>query len=214
MGSRFGFLILGALSVAPGMATAATILQRSGPVNAQCCEFSAFAFGWQQTTTWTNVRIELTLYNNGNDPAPNTGVAYLTTKLGPGTTEAAHEIDEAVLAVSGNGPHDVEAVNGLTLGPGTYYVTYFRASHGFNDFAAAAWNTNNTAPQVGPGVTFLGSRVEDLDALYPPASSWVGFADPLFLASITGTQVPEPSAGALVAAAAALFGVITRRKPS
>lgn len=129
---NFRQLIL--LSLAIGGAPpshAAIILDRSGDITAQCCQFAALAINWTMDREWTNVKIELDLHNDADEGEVHTGVALLLNSLGPGTTEAANEIDDVVVAEGGVDQKAVTLFRGLTLGPGTYHLVYYRLSYDF-----------------------------------------------------------------------------------
>jgi hypothetical protein len=210
-------LWLAAATVAAGPAAfGAPLIQRSGDTNAQCCEFSAYVIAWTQATQWNNVQIQVLMNNNGSNPEPNTGVFLLLNSIGPGTTEAANEIGDAVIQVSGPGQHWVTPFNGFNLGPGTYYLLYYVASHAFNDYVGLALDTTPAnLPVLGPGITVLPSMNEDPfdKAAYRPASPYLPLTGTSFLVNITGTPVgeptpvPEPSTMGVMAAVAVAFGV-------
>lgn len=195
----------------------ATMLQRTGEPNANCCEFGAYAIGWTQTATWSNVRVDLDIYNYGPSGNLQTGVALLLNALGPGTTEAANEIDDAIVATTVPGQQTVTLFNGLTLGPGTYYVLFYGVTHSFSDFLTVATAAPATTQTLGPGITPLPAMLEDIfaSAAYRPASAYQAWPGLQSLIHITGTQdvtaVPEPSTTVLGLSAAAILWL--RRRP-
>jgi len=146
---------------------------------------------WTQTGTYTDVSISAYLASAGFD-GDGSGTVYLTNAIGPGTT-IANEISQ--ISLSGLATAPVPATNlfsGLTLGPGTYYLT---STDVFP--AGLAWeNFDSVAVNIAPG----GSIGEELNIgispvpAFPPAASLT--AEPFnFAFSVTGTPVaaPEPS---------------------
>jgi hypothetical protein len=221
MKTRLLLLLLAMAGLAAPRSEAATIVQRSGDLNFQCCQFSAYVMTWTQDNTWSNVRIDLDVYNNDLDGATQTGVALLLNSLGPGTTEAANEIDDAILTVSGFGQQTVTIFDGLTLGPGTYHLLYYRVSHEWPDFLALAMNASPDVAVLGPGITLAPDSVEDFNsgAPYRPASPYDILPSNSMLVNITGTpdpivgaQVPEPSTAGLAFFGLAGFAAWLRRK--
>jgi len=203
---NFRQLIL--LSLAIGGAPpshAAIILDRSGDITAQCCQFAALAINWTMDREWTNVKIELDLHNDADEGEVHTGVALLLNSLGPGTTEAANEIDDVVVAEGGVDQKAVTLFQGLTLGPGTYHLVYYRLSYDFPYFLSVALGASPDGQVTGPGVTVLPTLIEGVQAAYRPASTWNPFGDFTFV-HITGTPseesaVPEPSTASLLVVA-------------
>jgi hypothetical protein len=225
MKMKFLLLLLAIASVTAPQSQAATMLQRSGEISFQCCSFAAYATSWSQDRTWSNVRIDMDLYNNDNDGSMHTGVALLLNSLGPGTTEAANEIDDTVVAVTGFGQQTVTLFDGLTLGAGTYYVVYYRSSYDFPNFLALAQTAWPDSESSGVGITPGVDSVEDIfnDAPYRPAGTFNSYADSFLLLNITGTpefegaigegsEVPEPSTTGLAFFGLAGFAAWLRRK--
>jgi len=178
-------LVLGS---AAGSLPAATLLQRTGDTTFQCCSFVAVALSWTQADTWSGVQIDLELINNDGSGAVSAGSAYLTTSLGPGTTEALHEIDETVVSTKIAGRQTFTLFTGLTLGPGTYHLIYNPSST--NDLLVAF--SGVLPPVYGEGVSGEAWSIEDVEAPYPPASTYQLWGPPSMLVSITGTREPAP----------------------
>lgn len=200
--------LLGAATPAQG----ATILQRLGDSSFQCCSFEATAFTWTQTSTWTNVQIDIPVYNNESDGTLRSAVVYLTNSLGPGTTEPANEIDEAILSSTIHGSQTLTAFTGLTLGPGTYHLTHHAVASGYGNGLLVTFNS--LSPLItAPGVTEVGYGYEDVEAFYRPASTFISSYVGMRV-SITGTPdstaVPEPATGFL--ALGALIWIFRRRR--
>jgi len=74
---------------------------------------------WTTSQTYTKVSISVSIGLFGSASSYH-GAAYLTTSIGPGTTTA---IASTTFAGSNPSPQAVQLFSGLTLGPGTYYLT-------------------------------------------------------------------------------------------
>ena len=105
-------ILLGLVIGGVSLSRAATILERDGTINAQCCQFAAIAINWTMDREWTNVKIEMDFHNGGDEDDIHTGVALLLDSLGPGTTPA-NKIDDIVLV-----EHERDAVCLATRGHG------------------------------------------------------------------------------------------------
>ena len=139
--------------------------------------------------------------------------------MGPGTT-LADQVATTTFAFpqifTGTPYPDVTLFTGLTLAPGTYYLTVIGTPG-----STGGWG-NTTVPVVSsddPGATVLGFFALSNDgrpgtgkdpAAYAPATNFFtgGGGAPLF--SVTGNVVPEPSALALVGAWLGI-GLVSRR---
>ena len=97
------------------------VVSISGPGQAYVVIYNgqAFATSWAQTNPATNVTVTVGLSSWGMPG--QTGRAYLTTQLGPGTT-TAHEIASATFEFPLEAG-DVTLFSGLTLEPGRYYLS-------------------------------------------------------------------------------------------
>lgn len=155
---------------------------------------SPMAGGWNQSITLTDVSIAARLDGGGGVV---TGTAWLTTRIGPGTT-IADEIAHYDFAVSSPRfePELATLFTGLTLGPGSYYLVLTGSGGGGWEMAA------NFIPTMAPGIG-VASRARDSYypvAAYPPASSFIperasDFTDKYFQYAVT--VVPEPSVATL-----------------
>jgi hypothetical protein len=109
------------LNLFPPNVSAQPIISVSGPSSGWVVLFNgqAFAVSWMQTNAATNVGVLVQLSSFGM-PA-QTGRAYLTSTLGPGTTPA-NEIASTSFDIPLD-TADVVLFSGLTLAPGTYYLS-------------------------------------------------------------------------------------------
>ena len=125
---------------------------------------------WTQTTTFSNMTISATLNGCGLSDIDD---VYLTNNFSPAAS-VANEIARGSVLVNGSGQSAYTLFTGLTLGPGTYYLTV---------------------------VTRSGNKCGDWDSLvftpfqptdtYPPASVFA--LDVVFPFSVTGTPTPTPT---------------------
>lgn len=206
-------ILLGLVIGGASLSRAATILERDGTINAQCCQFAAIAINWTMDREWTNVKIEMDFHNGGDEDDVHTGVALLLDSLGPGTIPA-NKIDDIVLVESGAEQKSITLFQGLTLGPGTYHLVYYSVSFEFPYYLSTAWDSNPGGITTGPGVILLPSLIEGDEAPYRPASTWNPIVGHPNMFHFTGTPseespVPEPASMSLVAVAA-LAGVALR----
>lgn len=151
------------------------------------------------TSTWTNVSITPTgLIQTTGTGFPDegfSGKAWLTTAYGPGAT-TGNVIAVASVSNLGSGT----LLEGLTLGPGTYY---FMIST--DEPIGGSWASSSAGASTivaGPGVTYQGvgtaPAVFGLDRDFPPASTAWFFGGPprddnaVWGLTITGAPVPAP----------------------
>ena len=163
---------------APAVATAATIVSEttsgSGVFGGQ-----TVAVQWTQVNTWNNVVVNAQF--GSNNGSGSTVAAFLNQ----GGTAIGNQVatNPAVPAPSGISTQIV--FTGLTLPPGTYYLT-FQPADGLTGFLGGGTPTDTTAP----GVTFLG--VFTLGAsIYPPAGAASAAPFPVRF-SVVGDLVPTP----------------------
>jgi len=184
---------------------------------------TSLAVTWSQTTTYTGVTISAWLDTANGAAAP--AMAYLTNSLGPG---AADVVSPAALVVptGQTTPALTTLFTGLTLPPGTYYLTISNATA--NNLGWAFVN-GGASPQAGAGVTLDGpGQVDEQDnaapGLYsPPASpnfvpAFAGGSSYVLLFEARGfpaSSVPAVSDGALLLAALLLLasGLVLGRRP-
>lgn len=185
-----------------------------------------WSVGWSQTGTYTNVSIsaDVNIVGSPGDPAngkpTDTGLSFLTTQVGAGTT-VANQIASGTFAGPSNWganptPNWITLFTGLTLGPGTYYLTLDTTGYG------GGWRVDvspSDLPTLGSGVTPAGSLYGYCDGSltypcggYAPASTM--YADPPYLlrVRVEGTPVPIPGTLALLGIGLAGLGFGRRKK--
>ena|SRR5580693_7480865 len=152
-----------------------------------------FAVSWILTSTWDNVKIQAPL--ESDTPNSATGTAYLSNKLGAGAV-AGNVLDTFAISTNNNDPSALLTLfSGLTLGPGTYFLSL---QDGGDLFSIGAGSPVQT---LGSGVTQGPDLMESGPIGTPPISS--AFSDSTgkthLLFTVTGdpvantTTTPEPS---------------------
>jgi len=162
----------------------------------------------------TNVTITAPLEDNssGGPIAGVEGTVYLTNHIGPGTTVA--NLVAPPVPISGlTNTFTVRTLfTGLTLGPGTYYLT-FRSTNS-NPLSMSMEGSSTPTLTFGPGVTDGGADGQITPDPFPPATA-VTLSPPgnLFV-TVTGTLVTNfaipaisPAVLALLAMALVLVGL-------
>src|ERR1051325_9058977 len=116
-----------ALLLAAGGGEAATIVLVDSPNTnnfeaARITKETAFATGWTQTGSYTNVSVSALLYAQSNS---GLGSAYLMHSIGSATTPADQIAFTPFSVLPSGNPllaSFIQMFSGLTLGPGTYYL--------------------------------------------------------------------------------------------
>jgi len=146
----------------------------------------ALEVSWSQTNTYGDVSILADLIGFGSS---GSGIAYLTTAVGPGTT-AANEAGAPDNFTFSNSQQDVQLFSGLDLGPGTYYLTLY-GSGGWG----LAQNPSTRTVTEDPGAA-LGQPYYSDDLTFPtfiPAADYANIIDCCLAFAVYGTPVPEPN---------------------
>ena len=171
-------LFLGALS-----ASGQNIITVTGTSAGVDNENATAQSSWTQTTTYTGVTIQTTLDSCGGVAS---GTAYLTLNGTAAGNQIAVNNAASVNPGAGGGDGTVTLFSGLTLGPGTYYLTI----NPINGSCDELWQNIGGTPTVttGTGVTAGSSGATGAGhtvAAYPPQSAFLNSAS--FLFSVTGT---------------------------
>ena len=162
---------------------------------------------WTQTGSYSNVTI-------GADLARGTGVAYLLTQLGPGTTVANEVV--APFAVSDPGNPSINTLttlfSGISLGPGTYFLLIDPAGGGiFYDIAGTPTRTLDAGVTQGSDRGLSGAVVA-----FSPASTNQVQANSLIF-NVTGTPgavaaTPEPASVGMALSGLFGIGIVLRKR--
>lgn len=212
------------------IASAATIVSvdspdRDFPTGLPADIHEALSVSWTQTYGYTNVNISAAI-TQGVASYINPVYAYLTNSVGPGTTEG-NEIATTLVYPSTRADPTVQLFSGLTLGPGTYYLTLWSPLRG-----GVGWlfSSNPPTPTLEDEATLGESRysngyfatdnydVSEARALgiYIPSAPFVTWtSNRSFLFSVTGAEglaaAPEPSTYGLIGLSLAGAAVLRKR---
>ena len=186
-----------------------TIVQDAGPISGAVDVQHAgqvLATSWTQNSAFSGVSVFATTGVTLEIGPPEPGLAFLTTQIGPGTT-TANQVASAPFTFPAQSS-EVILFTGLTLAPGTYYLTLADNGNSFGDW----FETNNPTLTTAAGVTLNPDLLAfPVDATYPPASNFLlGGTNLLF--GVTGTAVPEPSTLATLLIGAGIIGVLSKRR--
>lgn len=172
---RLAFLLAAVLSICGVPARGATILDVSGPDPFGFGSQRAFATGWHQTTTFTNVSISMPLSDNtaGGPIGGVQGVVFLMNQIGPGTT-ATNEVTPPV-SISGllGSFNTISLFSGLTLGPGDYFIVLAPTNAGDGAESFSPEGSSSSVAVLGIGVTQLNGGVPNLVAAFVPATDFL-----------------------------------------
>ena len=159
------------------------------------------AVGWSQTQGYSNVTIGAALDDFAGSH-PNF-TAYLTTQIGPGTSATQEIASASVVGPNVANPTTslTTIFTGLTVGPGTYYLTIYGDVNaglvGLPPLPGDCWTyTTSPTTTLDTGVTLLLGNGEAAGvAAYPPASAIPASGGQSFplLFQVTGTPVTPPS---------------------
>lgn len=199
--SRLLMLMLGAFFIAlPAGAANITIIARTGTADGNYVTGTNYV-SWTQTGTYSNVTIQANLFSAGGTA---TGNAYLTTGATPSTSQIGATVPISVSNTNGNNPTTLTLFSGLTLGPGTYYVTISDPAYTLAWEAFVTGTTTTTAPDVtanSDGMSFGPA------APFPPASTFFNKGQ-TYIFSVTGgnpTSIPLLSGWAMLGTALLLL---------
>lgn len=195
------------LLMAPVVAHAATIYDVSGPSPFGFANQTVLVEAWNQNALYNNVTITAPLEDNssGGPIGGVEGTVYLTNHIGPGTTVA--NLVAPPVTVSGlTNTFTVRTLfTGLTLGPGTYYLT-FRSTNS-NPLSMSMEGSSTPTLTVGPGVADAGADGQITPDPFPPATA-VTLSPPgnLFV-TVTGNLVSNFAVPAISTSVLALLGL-------
>jgi hypothetical protein len=207
------FLLI--LTISPGVAFGqGTIFTVSGPsdTNSQSSAHlgtgvKPFGFSWISAGAFSNVNVSLSL---NADPGA-TAIAYLTTSIGPGTTES-NEIASANFAFPSTFG-SVSVLSGLYLTNGTYFLIIQQTAAGIN--GDGLWNGTPVPSAIydsaiTPNHQYFYYSIPSPD--YPPSASFSYSTAlvPTLDFSITGVSVPEPTAFPLICLGSAFLIFLKR----
>lgn len=147
-----------------------------------------YRVGWTQTDTYSDVGVSAKLNSEG--AAGQTGRAYLTTQIGPGTS-VTNEIASTNFTFPLQ-PANIVLFSGLQLAPGSYYLSII----GDSTTWGSCWvNGATTNVETGTGVTSLGGfgAAGGVVSTYFPASPvYVDAPIPPEL-TVLGTDINHPA---------------------
>jgi hypothetical protein len=189
-------------------------------------EQEALSVSWTQANSYTNVSIYAPLPTSGaNDSNPV--YAYLTSRSGSGTTQA-DEIARSLVYFSTAPDPTVQLFSGLTLGPGTYYLTLWSPTMAGGGWSAYTDPVTSLDQGVSIGASRESYRYVGLDSLpwgypYPPSGLYIPeaiFRDDLWnnehlgfsLVAVEVSAAPEPQTVWLTGVSAALLCGLVRMK--
>ena len=154
---------------------------------------------WTQSQEFEDVSISVPLFS-ANSAAFDIN-AYLTSTSGPGTSPPPIA-GTSFSAAGSTAPIEALLFSGLTLGPGTYYLTLYGSQPSGPIWLGVQPNAGPSVITTAPGVTIsnaFASNGGDLNANYAPASTFLlngnlidsgtSYQD----VTVTGSAVPEPS---------------------
>jgi uncharacterized repeat protein (TIGR01451 family) len=169
----------------------------TGPGTLIIASNRALAMSWTQGQAATNVTIRAAIgfaQFSQSTPLPIIRV-FLTTQLGPGTTVGTHQVATADVTVPITVPNVavplITLFSGLSLNPGTYFLSTFNSALGGT--GTASWDFGNTAVSSDIGATAAGVYAANspFDGTYLPASTFPLTTFGLAYFEVTG-DVPSP----------------------
>lgn len=201
-------VLTAALCAMPAFADNVITVSGTAANGAYFAPFEASYVSWTQNATYTNVAIQFLAIDTCGT-ASDSATVYLTkNSIGPGTTAPANEVaHNTVTFGTADGILPFTVLSGLTLGPGTYYLTFTEGVNECGHLIAAVASPSVTG---AAGVTAGPFGGTGTIAAYPPASSFsaLSLTTPF---SVTGTSnsapasVPALSPWALVGTTAAML---------
>jgi hypothetical protein len=171
---------------------------------------------WSISRGYVNVAITVPL-RSSTDGQTFTVTAWLTTGTGPGAPDPMAMTSYTNMTSSPTWLN-VRLFSGLSLNPGTYYLTLSSNDVG-GPFPGAVWKDWNVPAITDEGATrnAFGLAAAGvfgvMNPTYPPASAFLVLGDcctaPL-LYTVTGDPVPEPATLVVVLAASVVTGAASK----
>ncbi len=153
--------------------------------------------GWSQSVAYTDVRVSAFV---GDSRSGSTVTAFLSSAIGPSAGSLIATSTVSIPQSTGL-PASTELFSGLTLGPGSYYLTLYNFD--LSSTTDPRWY-RGAAVSFGDGITPNGEFYANNhgDGAINPVEPWRStfkdstLYDQAFI--VTGTVVPEPSVVALL----------------
>ena len=196
-------VLFGCLMAAPAFpANAITVVSVApGSPGSPALSSSQFLMeNWTSTVAFTDVTISAFVYSE--DGADTTATAYLTTQTGAGAAWATLVAQASVTLPVGSvgSTPELQLFSGLTLPPGTYYLTLATTDGSNNEgwlngdlptAAVTATGVNFNAPAFSNGNTAVNSA-------YPPATTFSGSYGAGLAFDVTGEPLASGGAVGLI----------------
>jgi hypothetical protein len=151
-----------------GAASPITIIARTGTASGDYTNGTNYV-SWTQTGTFSNVTIQANLFSTNDGTA--TGNAYLTTGF-TSATQIGATVPISVSNTDRYNPTTVTLFSGLTLGPGTYYLTISDPNYGLAWEAYVSGIVTTTAPGVTAANEDGTYGTFPVGTSYPPAATF------------------------------------------
>jgi hypothetical protein len=205
---------MAAMALAPGLATATTIVSITG------AEAQGLALGtqvdaasWTSQNAYKNVTITADLQNLFESPF--TGTAWIMTKIGSGAnvTDQVATTSYSFIPPNPINNETVTLFDGLSLPAGTYYLVI----SGPASFQGLAWlSTDNPFAHPPPtpiittdvGVVYGGDWVATASGAFLPASNFVGALPFDLIFGVSGTLAASPEPATFLTVGLALLGLV------
>jgi len=200
------YTIVSTLFILTQSASAQGVISRIGSFDNWVVLYSgqAFAVSWDQTIPYNDVSVyaDLTAFGRTSE----TGRAFLTTSLGPGTTQAV----ASTTFTFPSSPNDLLLFSGLNLTANQYYLSLVGDSPSWGSGWVGSDNpTTTTGPDASLGSSY--GFTSPGTPFVPSSPTDNGGSIPDFV--VTGTAIPEPSSyGALAAVAAFCFAAYQKHR--
>jgi hypothetical protein len=183
---KTSYFLMIALATLSQTATGVTVISQTGfPTYGWAASGDEYkTVAWSQASSYTGMNISALLWSP--DPTDH-GTAWLTTRIGPGTTVADQVATTTFAFPSSIGPWTVPSLvlfSGLTLDAGAYYLTIGGGATRYSSWPGA----NPATFTADTGVTLDGNLWSTPGAAqYPPAS---GFSLGSGWSSSSASQAP------------------------